>query len=120
MTDKNANKMVHVTDDASLAMNLRPVGVIRNRTKEPSLVADNDGIAIRGGLDDAVKRVRKAERDVRDRHQRGLDRYPRWYRWIFSSDSVVLGAPGKEFFPQHGVEIPEWMHQIQRECEREE
>lgn len=63
MTDKNPKKMVH-GGDASLEMTLRPVGVIRNRTKVPFLVADHEGIAMQGELDDTVRRVHRADREM--------------------------------------------------------
>ncbi|QSZ68466.1 tRNA (N6-threonylcarbamoyladenosine(37)-N6)-methyltransferase TrmO [Methanofollis aquaemaris] len=38
-------------------MVLRPVGVVRNSTKEPFLVAGGDGLALREDLDDAMEHV---------------------------------------------------------------
>ncbi|QYZ80478.1 tRNA (N6-threonylcarbamoyladenosine(37)-N6)-methyltransferase TrmO [Methanofollis formosanus] len=45
-------------------MILRPVGVVRNTIKEPFLIAGDDGIAMRGDLDDTMRRVRETEEET--------------------------------------------------------
>ena len=43
---------------------LRPVGIIRNNTKEPVLAAGTDGIRLQGELDAVRARIREMHQEV--------------------------------------------------------
>lgn len=50
-----------VTSPDSPGIILRPVGIIRNRIRDPFLIADQDGISMRGGLEANKDRIRSSE-----------------------------------------------------------
>lgn len=61
---ETSDKPIRTGGEASGEMVLRPVGVIRNRTREPFLIAGEEGIAMRGDLNDAMERVRETDDDT--------------------------------------------------------